>query len=496
MSTSSASHGPSVSPLLLTPDPSSPQGSANAEGKDFMPHGQVYAVLFAKGSNIPRPMSIPSEDLPRHKALRSVSDWFTAFQERAQTVPWDFRDCPMRRLVATLQEACYFLDTGSLAQGTAMLEEVQNSARLALHSSHPAAFIHLLQGLNSKRLATRQAQASGMQSQRFELVVLLNERLRVIECDGCDNSIAGIHYHCRTCIGPCFDLCPRCYASGARCSNNNHSLMVRTIRDGTVTEVPAGEPLPLADTDEPIKMTTEADKYAGKPLVYASTTATSCVPFQAVCRLLLSFSQEELGLCHPMTLLLNSSRTSADLVDMQRCIAAIMDEKFLCKIQEGSSKTGSTQFEIACGWILLQQGRHQALRVLLEQSKISASFDPVAAAELMRLLATSETEQGHLLEAGYWLLEAWGVLDKHDHGRSQLMLKILQDLAYVHWQTEDPLKCEEVLDVAWNVIQHDRSPSRRDWKYILTFRNTVMLRLRKNAEAAALRAAHPDVFNT
>lgn len=128
MAASGVSEADSISPPLLTPTPEPGHVKASPDpGKAnvfVIPLEGVQAIALPWSEPIPRPLSIPHEELPRQEALRSIHDWFDHFQETSQVVPWDFRNCPMLDLMDILQEACDFLDTGSVAQGRDLLVQV------------------------------------------------------------------------------------------------------------------------------------------------------------------------------------------------------------------------------------------------------------------------------------------------------------------------------------------------------------------------------------
>jgi ankyrin repeat protein len=61
-----------------------------------------------------------------------------------------------------------------------------------------------------------------------------------INCDICMLRIpdVDIHYHCGMCLDGDFDICQECIANGAFCFDQSHKLIKRTVKDGTLMEVP------------------------------------------------------------------------------------------------------------------------------------------------------------------------------------------------------------------------------------------------------------------
>ena len=55
-----------------------------------------------------------------------------------------------------------------------------------------------------------------------------------IDCNHCGSSVPNEHYHCGICEGGDYDLCKGCIDAGVTCDGNEHWLLKRTIRNGTV----------------------------------------------------------------------------------------------------------------------------------------------------------------------------------------------------------------------------------------------------------------------
>jgi hypothetical protein len=52
-------------------------------------------------------------------------------------------------------------------------------------------------------------------------------------CDICDNQISNVVYRCEICNEGDFDICGPCKDDGAHCLNHHHSLIQRTLNNGT-----------------------------------------------------------------------------------------------------------------------------------------------------------------------------------------------------------------------------------------------------------------------
>jgi next to BRCA1 gene 1 protein len=74
-----------------------------------------------------------------------------------------------------------------------------------------------------------------------------------IDCNHCGKSILNEHYHCSICDTGDFDLCQSCVDRGVTCDGEEHWLIKRSIRGGTV--IPS-----VTETIAPKKAT---DKAAG-----------------------------------------------------------------------------------------------------------------------------------------------------------------------------------------------------------------------------------------
>ncbi|PQE33022.1 ZZ type zinc finger domain-containing protein [Rutstroemia sp. NJR-2017a WRK4] len=55
-----------------------------------------------------------------------------------------------------------------------------------------------------------------------------------VYCNNCNEAIPDEHYHCSTCDGGDFDLCPTCVNAGFLCGGENHWLIKRFVKNGKV----------------------------------------------------------------------------------------------------------------------------------------------------------------------------------------------------------------------------------------------------------------------
>jgi len=56
-----------------------------------------------------------------------------------------------------------------------------------------------------------------------------------IDCNYCGQTVPNEHYHCSICHDGDYDLCLQCVASGISCPAEDHWLIKRCVKEGTVT---------------------------------------------------------------------------------------------------------------------------------------------------------------------------------------------------------------------------------------------------------------------
>lgn len=92
-----------------------------------------------------------------------------------------------------------------------------------------------------------------------------------IDCNYCSKSIPNEHYHCSICEQGDFDLCPACVDAGVTCDGEDHWLIKRFIRNGTV--IPS-----VTETCAPRKVTQEeTETPANKVPEENERTCNSCI---------------------------------------------------------------------------------------------------------------------------------------------------------------------------------------------------------------------------
>ncbi|KAL1865276.1 hypothetical protein Plec18167_009471 [Paecilomyces lecythidis] len=74
-----------------------------------------------------------------------------------------------------------------------------------------------------------------------------------IDCNNCGQSIPNEHYHCSICDDGDYDLCQQCVDAGVSCNGDDHWLIKRFVKDGTVTNS-------TTETIAPRKAEVEAEK--------------------------------------------------------------------------------------------------------------------------------------------------------------------------------------------------------------------------------------------
>ncbi len=92
-----------------------------------------------------------------------------------------------------------------------------------------------------------------------------------IDCNYCGKSIPNEHYHCSICEKGDFDLCQACVNAGVTCDGEDHWLIKRIIRNGTV--VPS-----VTETCPPRKVNQEKmDAPLSQAMEDGERTCNSCI---------------------------------------------------------------------------------------------------------------------------------------------------------------------------------------------------------------------------
>lgn len=360
---------------------------------------------------------------------------------------WTMNQCPLREMMDTIQEGFYFIDTGATVQGFKAIHAACDTASSSLRSRHPAAFVHLLQGLGAERPADRQLSGGRFHGQNCEMAVILNGQRRVIECDSCDTSVSE-HYHCKTCYDGHYDLCDQCVASGEHCLDGDHWLFRRVIdENGRVVDcvTDAISPLWLRNTPPKAQRTSRPDipgRAARNPVLHAGTAGTSGEALPYVFSFLLRMARQMLGVFHPMSLLLELYRSEADVSILKGHILSIIDGRIFHDKNGVLAEPHQHCMRSIRSWILYQQGRYHELDSWTSASLSGHDLDATRRAELMRLLAKAKTEENQVESAVTWLRAAWIALCEADLERSFLATRILEDLASLGWQVNDLKQCE------------------------------------------------------
>lgn len=98
-----------------------------------------------------------------------------------------------------------------------------------------------------------------------------------IDCNNCSRSIASEHYHCSTCEGGDYDLCPQCVDAGASCRGEGHWLIKRVVVNGVVTNsttetIPPRHPL-IVQESKPASAAVLPFRPISKPVPEMEATA-------------------------------------------------------------------------------------------------------------------------------------------------------------------------------------------------------------------------------
>ena len=406
----------------------------------------------------------------------------------------------MKDMMETIQEGFYLVDTGAFAQGLRTINLACDVAPGSFRSRHPAAFVHLLQGLGAKRPASCQVTEAPAQWQGYEVAVILDGRRRIVECDDCDTSVS-THYHCRTCYNGHYDLCDDCVQAGVHCLDRDHWLFRRfPDPDGVIVESTTDVVPPKWLQNNPPKeeRTQRPDvpgRAARKPLLYAGTAGTSSETLPYVCSYLLRMARLVLGVFHPMVLLLEVYQSEADVGILREHILSIMDDRVHHRKGGLYTALQGPSMRFIRGWLMFQQKKYQELEAWTNYSLFGNSLDAGSKAELLRLLASAKTEENQVENAAKWLRASRIVLDEADMETSLQATKVLIDLASLSWQVDSLEQCEEALYYAWSNLQAAEVVSPRDRRFVLTQYRALYLKQRRRDEVAVLEATHPDVFS-
>lgn len=100
-----------------------------------------------------------------------------------------------------------------------------------------------------------------------------------IDCNNCGQTVPNEHYHCSICDDGDYDLCLQCVASGISCPAEDHWLIKRCVKEGTVTNSTTEKIAPLNSKPmEQVKPSEVAPVVTPEPITERSSVTLSPVP--------------------------------------------------------------------------------------------------------------------------------------------------------------------------------------------------------------------------
>ena len=96
-----------------------------------------------------------------------------------------------------------------------------------------------------------------------------------IDCNNCGQTVPNEHYHCGICDDGDYDLCLQCVASGISCPAEDHWLIKRCVKEGTVTNSTTEKIAPQNSKPmEQVKPSEVAPVVAPEPITERSSSVT------------------------------------------------------------------------------------------------------------------------------------------------------------------------------------------------------------------------------